>query len=64
VQSNGFGFVISWAAHVLVTVEASSALDHPIWVPVATNTLVGGSSYFSDPEWTNYPARFYRLRSL
>jgi hypothetical protein len=21
----------------------------------------GGSSYFSDPEWTNYPGRFYRL---
>jgi len=21
------------------------------------------TSYFSDPQWTNYPARFYRLRS-
>ena len=20
-------------------------------------------SYFSDPEWTNYPARLYRIRS-
>jgi hypothetical protein len=26
-------------------------------------TLTGGSSYFSDPDWTNYPGRFYRLRS-
>ena len=22
-----------------------------------------GTSYFSDPQWTNYPQRFYRLRS-
>jgi hypothetical protein len=34
-----------------------------IWTSVATNTLAGGSSYFSDPQWTNYPGRFYRLGS-
>ena len=28
---------------------------------IASNTLVNGASYFSDPEWTNYPGRFYRL---
>jgi hypothetical protein len=28
---------------------------------VGTNTLTGGSSYFGDPLWTNYPARFYRI---
>ena len=27
-----------------------------------TITRTGGSSYFSDPDWTNYPSRFYRLR--
>ncbi len=43
--------------------EASASLTDPVWAPVATNTLTGGSAYFSDPEWTNYPARFYRLRS-
>jgi len=32
-------------------------------LPLATNTFTGGSSYFSDPQWTNYPARFYRLRA-
>jgi hypothetical protein len=31
--------------------------------PVITNTLVNGTNYFSDPQWTNYPGRFYRLRS-
>jgi hypothetical protein len=33
-----------------------------IWSPVATNTLTGGWFYFSDPHWTNYPVRFYRVR--
>jgi hypothetical protein len=31
--------------------------------PIATNSLTGGASYFSDPKWTNYPARFYRVKS-
>ena len=31
--------------------------------PLQTNTLSSDSLYFSDPQWTNYPARFYRLRS-
>ncbi len=26
--------------------------------PVSTNTLTGGTYYFSDPQWTNYPAPF------
>jgi hypothetical protein len=46
-----------------VVVEASTNLANPVWSPVGTNTLTGGASYFSDPRWTNYPARFYRLRS-
>jgi hypothetical protein len=29
----------------------------------ATNALTGGTFQFSDPDWTNYPARFYRIRS-
>ena len=63
VQSNRFGFIISWATNNPVVVEACTNLGHPVWSPVATNTLTGGASYFSDPQWTNYPARFYRLRS-
>jgi len=34
------------------------------WPPLATNTLTSGSCYFSDPQWTNYPGRYYRLRLL
>jgi hypothetical protein len=63
VQTNAFGFIISWATNVPVVVEAATNLGNPAWVSVGTNTLTSGSSYFSDPEWTNHPARFYRLRS-
>jgi hypothetical protein len=61
VQANQFGFTISWATNLPVVVEASSDLSKPVWTPIATNTLTGGTSYFSDPQWTNFPARFYRL---
>ena len=63
VQTNRFGFIISWATNVSVVVEVCTNLANPIWFPVGTNPLTGGSSYFSDPQWTNYPNRLYRIRS-
>ena len=51
---------------------AARQLTSSEWIPrhkgwatdiVGTNTLTAGSSYFSDPQWTNHPSRFYRLRS-
>ena len=63
VKANGFGFIISWATNLPVVVEASTSLANPTWYPLATNTLTSGSAYFTDPQWTNYPSRFYRLRS-
>jgi hypothetical protein len=63
VRTNRFGFTITGASNLVLVVEAATNLAHPAWVPVGTNTLTGGASYFSDPEWTNHPARFYRLRS-
>jgi hypothetical protein len=63
VQNNQFGFTISWATNAAVVVEASTNLAPPVWLPVTTNTLAAGSAYFTDPQWTNSPARFYRLRS-
>ena len=62
--TNQFGFNIKWVGGMTVVVEACTNLANPIWLAVSTNTLAGGSSYLSDPKWTNYPARFYRLRSL
>jgi len=63
-QTDGSGFTIYWAANKTVVVEACTNLRNPTWVPVSTNTLVGGSAYFSDPQRTNYPSRFYRVRAL
>jgi hypothetical protein len=63
VNSNGFGFTISWATNVSVAVDACTNLANPTWSPLQTNTLTDGMTHFSDPEWTNYPARIYRLRT-
>jgi len=62
-RTNQFGFNINWASDHTVVVEACTNLTNPDWQPVQTNTLTTGSAYFSDPQWTNYPNRFYRLRS-
>jgi hypothetical protein len=63
VQSNQFSFTVSWATNLSVIVEASTNLADPVWSPLATNALAGGVFQFGDPGWTNYPARFYRVRS-
>jgi hypothetical protein len=63
VRTNHFGFTITGNSNLVIVVVASTNLANPIWSPLQTNTLTGGSSYFSDPKWTNYARRFYRLRS-
>jgi hypothetical protein len=63
VQSNAFGFIISWATNLPVVVEACTNLANHSWSPLKTNALTGGWSHVSDPQWTNYPGRVYRLRS-
>ena len=60
-QTIQFGFILTGNSNLIVVVEASTNLVD--WQPVQTNTLTTGSAYFSDPQWTNYPNRFYRLRS-
>jgi len=62
VQNNAFGFRISWATNAIVVVEASTTLTSPVWTPVSTNTLLNGWTDFTDAEWKNHPARFYRVR--
>jgi hypothetical protein len=62
VRTNQFGFNITGTSDLVVVVEASTNLANPTWYPLATNTLTGDSFYFSDPQWTHYPGRFYRLR--
>jgi hypothetical protein len=63
IQTNQFGFNIAWASGQIVVVDACTNLANPSWFPLQTNTLSDDSFHFSDREWTNHPARFYRLRS-
>jgi hypothetical protein len=63
VHTNQFGFTFSWATNRSVVVEAATDPSNPDWSPLQTITVTNGSADFSDPQWTNYPARFYRLRS-
>jgi hypothetical protein len=63
VRANGFGFNITGTTNIPVVVEACTNLANPIWIPLQTCTLTNGSIHFSDPGWTNYRGRFYRLRS-
>ena len=63
VVANQFGFNLTGTSGLNIVVEACEDLAHPVWTPVGTNTLAGGASYFSDSNWAEHPARFYRLRS-
>ena len=62
-QTNQFGFNIAWASGQTVVVEACTNLFNSVWQPVWTNTLTGDSAGFTDPQWTNFSSRFYRVRS-
>lgn len=53
--------MIFWAPNASVVVEASPAVATPAWTPVSTNLLTTGTAQFTDPQWTNQPARLYRL---
>jgi hypothetical protein len=63
VRTNRFGFNVTGTSGLSIVVVACTNLSNPVWQPVQTNTLASGAAYFSDPQWTNYPGRFYRLRS-
>ena len=63
VRTNRFGFNLTGPSNQIIVVEACTNLFHPLWQPVHTNTLTGAPLYFSDPQWTNHPTRFYRVRS-
>jgi hypothetical protein len=66
-KSNQFGFDV-FGANWSFAVDAATNLNDPVWTALATNTIANGGvtngvSYFSDSQWSDYPARFYRLRS-
>ena len=61
IQAGKFGFNISWASGMVAVVEANTDLTTTNWIPVATNTLNGRASYFSDQDWDNQENQFYRV---
>ena len=61
IQSGNFGFTITGVSNQTVVVEASTNLLN--WQVIQTITLSGTSTNFTDPQWTNYPERFYRVTS-
>jgi hypothetical protein len=64
VRHGQFGFTTCWGNGSAVVVEACTNITQPVWVPIATNVLTGGSVDFRDGQWTNAPQRFYRLKKL
>jgi hypothetical protein len=61
VRSNQFGFNITGTSNIPIVVEACTNLASPVWTPLTNVNLTNGSFHFSDPQWTNYPARFYGI---
>lgn len=63
VQTNRFGFTITGTPNIPIVVDVCADLAGAAWQPVLAGSLTNGAVYFSDSGWTNYPARFYRIRS-
>jgi hypothetical protein len=63
VRLNTFGFNIKGTADIPLMIEASTDVAGRSWIPLHSCTLTNGLIYFNDPQWTNYPIRFYRIRS-
>ena len=63
VKAGQFEFNVTGTKGLSFVVEATTDLSQPVWTPVSTNTLLGGTAPFSDPQWQNYPSRLYRLRT-
>ena len=62
VRTNQFGFNLTGTASIPVVVEACTNMGGA-WMPVFSGSVTNGSIYFSDSQSTNYPQRFYRVRS-
>jgi len=60
-KPGGYGSTLTGVTNQTIVVEASTNLVN--WQPIWTTTLSAVSSSFVDPEWLNFPHRFYRARS-
>jgi hypothetical protein len=62
VSNKQFGFNITNGAttKIPIAVEACTNLACPVWTSL-TNVMLTNTFHFSDPQWTNYPVRYYGL---
>lgn len=63
IHTNCLGFSIAGTTNIPIVLEAATNLTGAPWTILQSCTLTNGSIYFSDPAWTNFPSRFYRIRS-
>ena len=63
VQNDQFSFTITGTTDIPIVLEASTDLTNPSWTPLQSSTLTNGSINFADPDWTDFPSRYYRIRS-
>ncbi len=59
----GFGLPITGTPNIPIVLEAAPTTCGPEWVPLLDCTLTNGLVQFRDSQCSNYPARFYRIRS-
>jgi hypothetical protein len=58
-----FGFTIAGSTNTPLVIEASTNLAGGVWTVIGNVVLTNGTCYFLDPQSTNYPGRYYRLRT-
>ncbi|HUA68565.1 MAG TPA: leucine-rich repeat domain-containing protein, partial [Candidatus Saccharimonadales bacterium] len=63
VHTSQFGFNITGTTNIPIIVEASTNLIGTPWTVLQSCYITNGLIYFGDPQWTNFPNRFYHLRS-
>jgi hypothetical protein len=63
IYTNHFAFTVSGDLNQTVVVETCTNLTEPVWLPLQTNMLGGGSYEFSDPNSPQLSACYYRLRN-
>lgn len=58
-----FPFSIGTSLDQTYVIEACTSLVNQVWVPIGTRLTSSGAAEFVDVDRTNYPSRFYRVRS-
>jgi hypothetical protein len=62
-QAGALDLTIVGTPNIPFVLETAANVTTGPWTSLQTGTLTNGLALFSDSEWTNYPARFYRIRS-